>query len=747
MKNHSLFLFLFLFSSTYTYAQQSFWRNDSIPVIIGTDSLVNPWTGGLNFCQFSEIDLNMDGINDLFVFDRQGVNGGRITTFINKGTPNKVAYVNAPEYASKFPPLQDWVLLADYNCDGKMDIFTSTLSGMKVFENTSTVAGGLSFKLATSLLRSDYGNSGPPLNLYVSSTDLPAIVDVDGDGDLDILTYANGFFFIEYHRNMSMERYGTCDSLNAFVKNRYCFGGFEDNSSMACQNYIQQTNDSCVIVSPNPHPDTIQSVQHHTGNCTLCFNEGGNKAKDLLLGHIGCSSVTELKNTGDTSFAKFTSVDYSFPAYDVPVNLDIFSCGFLADVDNDGKKDVLFSPNNYSQGAAEDFQSVHWYKNIGTNDSTVLHFQQKNFLQDQMIDVGEGAFPVLHDYDGDGLADLFIGNYGYYDTSGIVAEIALFRNTGTAIHPRFTLVTRDFANLSTLHLGLTQFAPTFGDLDGDGDADMVIGDDRGNLYYFEKMPGAPDNYTYVPNFLPSNSQIMAAVPQLIDLNRDGRLDLVIGARNGHIYYYQNSGSPTAPAFPSTPTSAQLGGINTTISGYSTGYAAPFFYDEAGSYRLLVGTENGCIKKYSGIDGNLGGNFTLLDPLVAYIGEGERSIPYGYDINGDGLMDMFVGNFSGGLEFYQGSNALGFAPVQSGTKMDFKLFPNPATDELTISLSEFNPGEKCTFQLIDLLGRLVLHSEITSAELKIRVAGLAEGTYVCSILTGKNILHHKLIVRK
>jgi hypothetical protein len=743
------FLLFFLLSFT-SNAQKSFWRNDSIKVIIGPDTLLNPWTGGLNFCQFSEIDLNMDGINDLFVFDRQGTNGGRITTFINIGTPNKVSYVNAPQYAAKFPPLHDWALLADYNCDGKADIFTSTLGGIKLYKNTSTVAGGLSFQIADTLLRSTYlTTSGPtgPYNLYVNSTDIPAIVDVDGDGDLDILTYENGLHYIEYHKNMSLEKYGTCDSLNAFVKQIHCFGAIEDNASTACQNYLVFVSDSCIVNSPPPHPDTIQATLQHSGNCILCINEDGDKDRDLLLGHIGCSSITELKNTGDTSFAKFTSADYSFPSYDVPVKLNIFACGYLVDVDNDGKKDVLYSPDNYNEGAAEDFHSVVWYKNKGTNDSTVLNFRQNNFLQDQMIDVGEGAFPVVRDYDGDGLADLFIGNFGYYDSVGVVPQIALFKNTGTSTKPQFTLITRDFANLSSLHLGLTQFAPTFGDLDGDGDADMVLGDYQGHLYYFEKQSGAPDNYSFVPNFFPNVNVTNYATPQLIDLNRDGKLDLVVGARNGNIYYYQNSGTTTSPVFPSIPTSKKLGGINTNKPGYPTGYAAPFFYDAGGSYQLLVGTENGAIQKYGNIDGNLGGNFTSLDPLVAYIGEGERSVPFGYDINGDGLMDMFVGNFSGGLEFYEGSSALGIVMNHVPESYDFSVFPNPASSGFTLVLNHFEPGEKPLFTISDVLGRTLMSSEISSLQTTYSTSSLPPGSYFCSVLSEKGLRYHKLLIRK
>jgi hypothetical protein len=744
-----LFTLLYVFSVSGYDAQTSFLRNDSIPVFSGTDTLTNAWTGGLNFCQFSEIDLNLDGIPDLFVFDRQGINGGRISTFINKGTPGKVDYVSAPQYIRDFPPLHDWVILADYNCDGLPDIFTSgPFDKITLYKNTSTLSGGVSFQLVTTSILSNYGASNGFLGLYVSPADIPAIVDVDGDGDLDIITYSIQGYRAEFHKNFSMEMYGTCDSL-AYYEQPYCWGHFNDY--LGCTNYLTLDipSDSCgVALMPVPtNWGTLSGSPKHSGTCLLCPSRTSKHDKDLIIGHVLCTNLTHLRNTGDSTNAIMNNPDYNYPSYDVPVNMNIFACGFLVDVDNDGKKDVLVSPNYNQQGGAENFNSVMWYQNVGNTDTMVLHYQQKNFLQDKMIDVGEGSFPVLHDYDGDGLADLFIGNYGYYDTSGVVqTRIAAFRNTGTITKPQFTLVTRDFANISTLNLGLTEFAPTFGDLDGDGDDDMLIGDYAGHVYYFEKQPGPPDNFVYQPNKFPAVHAGEYATPQLIDLDRDGLLDLVIGNRNGNIYYYRNTGTTTNPVFAAATTST-LGNVNTTATGYTTGYAAPFFYKEAGPYRLLVGTESGSIQKYGNIDGNLTGTFTMLDPHVSWIGEGEQAVPYLYDINGDGLPDLFVGNNAGGVEFYTGSSLTGIVEEPLSPGFDFSLFPVPASDDVHIHIQGFVFGSGYKLQLYDMPGRLVYETAITDAETTLPVSSFSNGMYVCRILSPKGPVMHKLVIRK
>ena len=78
------------------------------------------------------------------------------------------------------------------------------------------------------LLFSD--NWGELLALYVSSSDIPAIVDVDFDGDIDVLTFHIGGEYLRYHKNMSRELYGHSDSLVFELKNE-CWGAFREDVS------------------------------------------------------------------------------------------------------------------------------------------------------------------------------------------------------------------------------------------------------------------------------------------------------------------------------------------------------------------------------------------------------------------------------------------------------------------------------------------------------------------------------------
>ncbi|MEZ5194892.1 MAG: hypothetical protein R2764_00390 [Bacteroidales bacterium] len=52
--------------------------------------------------------------------------------------------------------------------------------------------------------------------------------------------------------------------------------------------------------------------------------------------------------------------------------------------------------------------------NTGENNLPHFEYDKDNFIQEDMIDVGSGSLSGFADYDGDGLEDLFISNYGYY---------------------------------------------------------------------------------------------------------------------------------------------------------------------------------------------------------------------------------------------------------------------------------------------------------------------------------------------
>lgn len=745
------------------WSQPYFRWNDSIKVKTETGFINHPWSGGLNFVQTSNIDLDQDGVKDIFTFDRTG---NTIRTFIKTGAAGSTSYRYDPQYESKFPVIYNWVLLADYNCDGKEDIFCYSIKGggFDVYRNTSTPSTGLQFLKVVTLQLSVYfpdasANTpcGPakPCNLYVSPVDIPALSDIDNDGDLDVVTFdINSGSNMIYHKNMSKEKFGTCDSLVFQVAN-HCWGYATENAL----NNTYKLHDTCLsnVLHPEFIPDDIDK-QRHSGSSEICIDLDGDGDKDFIVGDISFNNLTMLTNGGTSTNANFVKIDTAFPASNSntkAIDLTIFPCPFYVDADNDGIKDLIVSPN--APNACENFNSMVYYKNTGTNNFPNFEYKQSNFLQDQMIEVGEGAYPVLFDYNNDGLLDLFIGNYGYYGKPNFDHKIALFKNTGTLTNPQFELVTRDYANLSSFNL--TNMIPAFGDLDGDGDSDLIIGDYGGYLNYFQNTasPGAEPNFVLTQGKLkynnPKNKSIDVgdfAVPQITDVDHDGKNDLIIGARNGRVAYYRNTGIVTGqvPGFDSI--THFWGKVDVVHNGNIQSYAHPFLFKNNGVTKLLVGSLDGNLHLYDNIDNNINGTFTLVDSVYERIHQGMRSAPFCADINNDGYIDLFLGNYQGGVSFYKGSSKsiIGIDTHDGFIHFNFELFPNPANSNVTIRIN-FEYNKTYQVEIYNVMGQQMESHIITNNLLTMDTGNLQPGMYLYKVYevdAGRNKLSGALTKR-
>ncbi len=733
MSKCTILAFLLSITLSSATAQLQYHYFDSVTVIKNSQVLPLAWAGGLNNPQFSTMDLNRDGKEDMFIFDRSNF---AIKTFINTGGVGDINYTYDPSFIKKFPNnLRDFILLRDYNCDGEKDLFTQTAGGLHIYRNNYALTSDLSFTLMTpSYVVSDYGLPFM-VNIFHFSTDIPGIEDIDYDGDLDLLVWPLFSSSVEYHKNNAINSsQNNCDTfLYEYITQ--CWGDFYENAfdNGISLDYFCKGAPDISALSEN----TIQDGGAHEGGTLLPVDIDGDGDRDLLIGDIGFTNLVALINGGDQQSAHMISYDTLYPSYDTSVNV-IFPAAYYLDVDNDNKKDIVVASN--APGVSNNFESVWFYKNYGRTDSLVLKLENKKLLQEHMIDVGEGANPVFFDYNSDGLLDLVIGNYGYYHPSGdFKSRVSLYENTGTQNDPIFTFITDDYSALSTLNL--KGIYPTFGDLDNDGDLDMLIGDYSGRLHYLENVAGLGNTANFTVNTLNYFGIDIGdfASPQLFDVDNDGLLDILVGEMRGQVNYFKNTGTLSNPQFSSTPTNNKLGDID-VYQPCCTGFSVPYMtFDASGNRVLFVGTEFGKILYYTNIDGNLSGAFTLSDSIMEVQG---RVTISGGNILGQPKEELIIGDYLGGVTLLKSSDDIyvgNLSDVKDASNIS--VYPNPFQNELIISQ---HIDGKYSLTMYDLLGKNILQEQISQKNKIIHTNLIPKGVYMINISNHEEQYQFKMV---
>lgn len=606
------------------FAQQFEQAVQFAPVEQNGQLLEFPFLGGLDYFipQFLDIDGDLD--LDLFVF----LPFRKRMTFLEN-----IGGVNTPRFrfvTDRYAgwEMRSWFYFIDIDADGDYDFYQdNNLGGLAFYRNAGT-AQTANFVFETNSVTDVTGEV-----VRIDYTSIPAFADIDADGDYDFFS-GNVLGYIEFYQNVG------------------------DPHTPAFLFETSEWQNLRIISGGLSSPGAAAPAAHGANGIVFSDFEGDGDA-DLFYGDFFHPGVYFLRNDGTPSNAAIVIADSLFPATR-PVHTLGYNIPRFADIDGNGASDFFVACQN------QNTNNFVYYQNVGTATFPQLKIATNNFLT--MIDVGSYSAPAFADIDNDGDQDLFVGDFD--------GRLTFFENTGTAEAPAFRWSTNNFQNTEQAFW----LTPAFADLDADGDLDFMTGTTFGGGVIYFKNLGTPQSPSFVPDALDlENSTVRSyTVPHLADYDNDGDYDLFLGEQiEGGVTILENTGTRQQPRFrfrkrikPELPVQ----------------YSAPALYDwnRDGFLDLFIGLYEGHILYYEG--SATPDSFNFIQPEFAGINVGVQAKPAFADLNGDGAIEVIVGESAGGLSMYKGIPANTVAQ-RSDIPASFELqaYPNPFHTQVKITL--------------------------------------------------------------
>lgn len=569
-----------------------------------SNSLGNVDVGDNSYPIFA--DINNDGLQDAFIGNEEG----QIHFFSNTGTttvPNFVEDAANNPFAGVDIGSNAIPFFVDIDGDMDLDAFIGNKAGTVDFYQNDGTANNPIFTLQIP--------TNNPLNAVNTGTfAAPILLDIDKDGDLDA--------FVSFNAPAAMGGNGQI----AFYRN--------DGTNLvpSFTQIIDAANPANALpIGRNP----LISFADHDQDGDL----------DLFVGsQLGMIQYYE--NTGNATTPTYqlaTDSNNPFSGFDVGRNVAIIPNPCFVDINGDGNKDVFLG-------------SVDGVVNYLESDPTIVC---PDFVYQKMaasenptnaIDVSAYAEPDFVDIDADGDADLFVA-----DSLG---QINFFQNDGTPNTPNFTPITgvnNPFDGIDVGSIATIDFV----DINKDGLQDAFIGEASGGVNFFQNN-GTATNPSYVQIIGAANpfNGVTAGTqssPAFADIDQDGDIDAFIGNLDGQILFFRNDGTPTVPSYTQfTDTNNPFFGVD--LDGKFTPTFADI--DKDGDLDALIGNKSGTLyffrndgsatnPKFVGLYGACN-PFNNLLPVTTT--DEEFSAPTFVDINNDGNLDLFTGQFSGRLCF-------------------------------------------------------------------------------------------------
>ncbi|NCQ18717.1 MAG: T9SS type A sorting domain-containing protein [Ignavibacteria bacterium] len=290
-----------------------------------------------------------------------------------------------------------------------------------------------------------------------------ALVDLSGDGKTD-LVFGSASGQIFYYTNT-----GT-NVAPTWKENTTVFGGTIDIGGASSPLLYDYDADGGLDMFTGTQLGNIKYFENVGTANNPAWKENSAFLTNVKHSIYSAAAVGDLNNDGkqDLIVGDFTGKLYlhmqtasGFPAVTTAMNIvvDGFAVPRLIDFDKDNDLDLIIGRDN---------GTISFYENIGTAESADW-LELQNFFGS--IDVGGDAVPSLVDYDKDGDYDLIAGN--------ISGEVKFFYNN------TFDWI-EDTSVTSTIIVDQNA-APACADLDGDGDFDLVLGNYEGTFSYYKNQ--------------------------------------------------------------------------------------------------------------------------------------------------------------------------------------------------------------------------------------------------------------------